>query len=216
MLNHQNILSDRIASWSLELKVTKCRSWRFHPSPPSWNYYRSVWREGACLRPHYQSLIQHQGMWVPGGLGAHRFPHPWTYRKSPLWLGPRPSSPAAGEWKRTSERETLGVGASDMPQRTEEPLGKSVSLTAQGFLPTFLPCPPSPGLSLLFSHPRPCNWKSSADHRRTWFPLLHLSALCTPEAGEWPSPVSSGARMYQTHRVDVVLEGSRGAPACLR
>lgn len=122
---------------------------------------------------------------APGHVGARgprgpSLPHPWTYGKSPLWLGPRPSSPAAGEWKRTSERETLGVGASDTPQRTEEPLGTSVSLTAQGFLPTSLPRPPSPGLRLLFSHPGSCNCKSGADHRRTWFPsstFLHSAHL---------------------------------------
>ena len=124
---------------------------------------------------------------APGHVGTRgprgpSFRHPWIYGKCPLWLGPRPSSPAAGEWKRTSERETLGVGASDTPQRTEEPLGTSVNLTAQGFLPTFPPHsrPPSSGLRLLFSHPGPCNCKSGAHHRRTWFPsstFLHSAQL---------------------------------------
>ena len=105
---------------------------------------------------------------------------------------------------------------SDMPQRTGEPLGTCVSLTAQEFLPAFLPLPSFSRLCLLISHPWPRNWQSGADHRRIWFPLLHLSARCTPEAGEGPSPVSSGARMYQTHHVDVVLEGSRGGLGCFR
>lgn len=83
---------------------------------------------------------------------------------------------------------------SDTPQRTGEPLSTCVSLTAQEFLPAFLPLPSFSRLCLLISHPGPRNWESRADHRRTSFPLLHLSARCTPEAGEGPSPGSSGAK----------------------
>lgn len=77
------------------------------------------------------------------------------------------------------------------------------------------PSPPCPGLCLLIPHPGPPNWEGRADHRRTWFPLL-LAALCIPEASEWLSPVPSGARMYQTRNMDLVLEGSRCGLGCFR
>lgn len=99
--------------------------------------------------------------------------------------------------------DTLGFGASEQrgPEDSKSHFGKRalgpfLSLTAQGFLPTFLS-----------QRPEPHNWESGADHKRTWFSPPHLSALCTPhEAGEWLSLVPPGARMYHIHNMDVVLE----------
>lgn len=86
--------------------------------------------------------------------------------------------------------------------------GTLFSLTVQGFLPAFFLQASSQACAFSF-HTWPHVWESRADPRRTWF---SPPPFCTPETGEWLSPRPSGAKMYQIHNMDIVLEGEQMWP----